>query len=103
MPAFLDKQVRLSTEDAKETRLVTSIHWVIEAVNGQLKNRRALNNNVPNVQIPYIGDYVKIVCEILNAFHPARFNNMEDENVIAQQMLDIVKKPNYLQQTLFND
>ncbi|GFW68512.1 ATP-dependent DNA helicase [Trichonephila clavipes] len=37
MPALLDKQAQLSIEDAKETSLVTSIRWVVEAVNGQLK------------------------------------------------------------------
>ncbi|GFX76122.1 DDE Tnp4 domain-containing protein [Trichonephila clavipes] len=82
MPAFLDKQAQLSTEDTNETCLVTSILWVVEAVNSQIKNWRALNNIIPNVQISYIGDYVKIVCVILNAFHPARLNNIEDDNII---------------------
>ncbi|GFT53473.1 DDE Tnp4 domain-containing protein [Trichonephila clavipes] len=84
MPTFLDKQVRLSTKDANKTRLVTSVRWAVEVVNGELTNWRALNNIIPNVQIPYIGDYVKIVSAILNAFHPARLNNIEDDNVIAQ-------------------
>ncbi|GFV78716.1 DDE Tnp4 domain-containing protein [Trichonephila clavipes] len=30
----------------------------------------------------------------------ARLNNMEADNVIDQRMLDLVKKPNYLQQTV---
>ncbi|GFX22536.1 DDE Tnp4 domain-containing protein [Trichonephila clavipes] len=100
MFAFLNKQAQLSIEDDNETRLVISIRWVVEAVNEQLKKWRALNNIIPNVQIPYIGDYVKIVFAILNAFHPARINNSEDDNVIAQRMLDLVKKSNYLQQTV---
>ncbi|GFW59634.1 DDE Tnp4 domain-containing protein [Trichonephila clavipes] len=100
MSAFLDKPAQLSTENANETRLVTSICWVVEAVKGQLKNWGFLNNIISNVQIPYIGDYVKIVCAILNAFHPARLNNIENDNVIAHRMLDLVKKPNYLQQTV---
>ncbi|GFU54550.1 DDE Tnp4 domain-containing protein [Trichonephila clavipes] len=94
MLAFLDKRAQLSTEDANEKLLVTSIRWVVEAVNGQLQNWRALNNIIPNVLIPYIGDYVKIVCAILNAFRPAKLNNIEDDNVVAQRMLDLVK-PNY--------
>ncbi|GFS57505.1 DDE Tnp4 domain-containing protein [Trichonephila clavipes] len=61
---------------------------------------RALNNIIPNVQIPYIGDNAKIVCPILNVFHPARLKNIEDDNVIAQRMLNLVKKPNYLQQAV---
>ncbi|GFX61263.1 DDE Tnp4 domain-containing protein [Trichonephila clavipes] len=100
MSAFLDKQAQLFIEYANETRLVISIRWVVEVVNGQHKKRRALNNIIPNVQITYIEDYVKIVSAILNAFHPARLNNIEDDNVNVQRMLDLVKKPNYLQQTV---
>ncbi|GFU10620.1 DDE Tnp4 domain-containing protein [Trichonephila clavipes] len=99
MLALLDKQAQLSTEDTNETGMVTLISWVVEEVNGQLKNWRALNKIIPNVQIPYFGDYVKIVCAILNAFHPARLNNIEDDNLTAQRILDLVKMPNYLQQT----
>ncbi|GFU05501.1 hypothetical protein TNCV_3291411 [Trichonephila clavipes] len=62
MPVFLDKQAHLLTEDANETRSVTSVSWVVEAVNGQLKKWRALSNIIPKcVQMPYIVDYVKIV------------------------------------------
>ncbi|GFW94351.1 DDE Tnp4 domain-containing protein [Trichonephila clavipes] len=93
MPEFLVKQVQLSIENANETRLVTSTCWVVEAVNDQLTKWRALNNIIPNVEISYIGNYVKIVCAILNAFHPARLNNIEDDNVIVQRMLDLVEKP----------
>ncbi|GFV58097.1 DDE Tnp4 domain-containing protein [Trichonephila clavipes] len=100
MPAFLDKQAQLSIEDANAIRLVTLIRWVVEAVNGQLKKWRALNNITSNVEIPYIGDYVKIICAVLNAFHPAKLNNIEDDNVVAQRMLGLVKKPNYSQQTV---
>ncbi|GFX05313.1 DDE Tnp4 domain-containing protein [Trichonephila clavipes] len=76
-------------------------YFRFEAINGQHKKWRALNNIIPNVQIPYIGDYVEIVSPILNVFHPARLNNIEDDNVIVQQMLDLVKKPNCLQQTWY--
>ncbi|GFT54360.1 DDE Tnp4 domain-containing protein [Trichonephila clavipes] len=102
MSGFLKKQVHLS-EDSNETRLVSSICWVVEATNGQLKNWRALNNVIPNVQIPYIGDYVEIVCAIIIAFHSTRLNNIEDNNVITQRKLGLVKKPNYLQQTAEED
>ncbi|GFT04310.1 DDE Tnp4 domain-containing protein [Trichonephila clavipes] len=100
MPVFLNKQAQLSTEDANETRFVTSIRCLVVVANGQLKNWRALNNIIPNVQMQYIGDYVKTVCSILNAFHPARLNNIEDNNVIALQVLGLVKTPNYLNKQL---
>ncbi|GFV44341.1 DDE Tnp4 domain-containing protein [Trichonephila clavipes] len=100
MPAFLDKQAQLSIADANETRLVILIRWVVKEVNGQHKKRRDLKNIIPNVQIPYIGYYAKIGYAIHNAFHPARLNNNGDDNVIVQRMLDLVKKPYYLQQTV---
>ncbi|GFW84828.1 DDE Tnp4 domain-containing protein [Trichonephila clavipes] len=100
MSVFLNQQAQLSIKDANERRLKTSIRWLVEAVNGQLKKWRALNNIILNVQIPYIRDYFKNVCAILNALHPAKLNNIEDDNVIAQRMLDLMKNPNYLQQTI---
>ncbi|GFV33488.1 hypothetical protein TNCV_318141 [Trichonephila clavipes] len=37
MPEFLYKQAQVSIEYANETRLVISIRWVVEVVNGQHK------------------------------------------------------------------
>ncbi|GFW17578.1 DDE Tnp4 domain-containing protein [Trichonephila clavipes] len=37
---------------------------------------------------------------IEDANETPRLNNIEDDNVIAQRMLDLVKKLNYLQQTV---
>ncbi|GFU40544.1 DDE Tnp4 domain-containing protein [Trichonephila clavipes] len=100
MPAFLDKQAQLSTEDANETRLVASIRWVVEAWYWARTRDKASHGPIP-IPLGYRGheDYVKVVCLILNAFHPARLYNIEDDNTITQRMLDFVKKPNYLQQT----
>lgn len=41
---------------------------------------------------------MQIVCAILNAFHPRRVINVEDDEIIAQRMLDLVKEPNHLKQ-----
>lgn len=41
---------------------------------------------------------MRIICAILNAFHPTRIKNTEDDEIIAQRMIDLVKKPNYLKQ-----
>lgn len=38
MPSFINKQAQFVTKDANETRLVTKVRWVVEAVNGQLEN-----------------------------------------------------------------
>ena len=68
MPHFIARsQKQLSTEEANETRLVTKVRWVVESTNGRIKQWKALSNVKPNSQVPFIGDYVRIVCATCNA------------------------------------
>ena len=51
MPHFLaESRKQLSTEEANETRLFTNVRWVMESVNGSVKQRKALANVFPNSQ-----------------------------------------------------
>lgn len=101
MPHFLNKSQRQhSTEEANESRLVTKVRWVVESVNGRIKKWKALSNTMPNTQIPYIGDYVRIVCSICNAFRPALVTSPESDEVIAKRMMAQAKNPNKLQCTV---
>ena len=57
-----------------------------------------LVNVILNNNIPFIGDYVKIVCAICNAYRPPWVNAMSlDDDIIAQRMLALTKKLNNLQ------
>ena len=71
-PSFLGKGQKQHTEaEANTSRLVTKIRWAVESANGRLKRWRFLANVVTNTQIPFIGDYVRIVGSIINAFRPS--------------------------------
>ena len=95
MPHFLTKsQKQLSTEEANETRLVTKVRWVVESVNGRVKQLKAVSNVMPNSQIPYIGDYIRIICSVCNAFRPVLLKNNEEDEVLAERMLKLSKLPN---------
>jgi len=97
MPNLLNKGSQYDTISANESRLVTSIRWVVEAVNGLLKKWKHLSQVVPNSQIPYIGDYVRIVAAICNAYRPPRVKaSSQDDQIIAQRMLSLSEKPNVL-------
>jgi len=64
---YLDKgKKQHTTEKANKSRLITKVRWVIESANGRIKQWRFLNKVVPNKLVKYIGDFVKIVCAILN-------------------------------------
>lgn len=102
MPHFLAKGKQHTTLEANESRLVTSVRWVVEATNGLLKTWKLFKNVLPNSHIPYIGDYLRIVCALCNAYRPPRVVDPEDE-IVAQRMLALVHKPNILQQRAENE
>lgn len=98
MPSLLRSGSQLDTLSANESRLVTKIRWVVESVNGMIKQWKMLGQVIPNTQIPYIGDYVRIVSALCNAYKPPRKQAASaDDQIIAQRMLALSKKENTLQ------
>ena len=87
MPHFLEKNKQHSTLEAKESRLGTKIRWVVEAVNGLIKIWKALDNTFPNHQIPYIGDHVRIVCALCNAFRPPRVKDKSEDETMRPYVI----------------
>jgi hypothetical protein len=98
MPHFLREGSQHTTSEANESRLVTKIRWVIEAVNGLLKKWKALDHVFPNSQVPYVGDYVRIVSALCNAFRPPRISDDPNDTTIAERMLRLSQMPNLLQE-----
>ena len=99
MPHFLNKSEKQhSTEEANEPRLVTKVRWVIESTNGRIKQWRALSNVLPNTQIPFAGNYVRIVCSLCNAFRPPLVTSLESDAVVAKRMMTLANSDNKLHQ-----
>jgi len=95
---FLEVGKQHNTMSANKSRLVTKIRWIVESVNGLIKTWKMLTNVFPNTQIPYIGDYVRIVSALCNAYRPPRVQvTSPHDEIIAQRMLASSKKPNDLQ------
>lgn len=70
------------------SRLVTKIRWAVESANGRLKRWQFLANIVTNTQIPYIGDYVRIVASLINAFRPPLASDSSTDDTIAKRRLE---------------
>ncbi|CAH2092630.1 unnamed protein product [Euphydryas editha] len=96
MPSFLGSRQQHTDEEANESRLITSVRWVVEATNGLLKTWKALGNVMANSHIPHIGDYVRIVAALCNAYRPPRKNIEEDERIMAQRMIRLSRQSNTL-------
>ena len=99
MPHFLKKsQKQHTTEEANESRLLTKARWVVESANGSIKQWRAFSNTMPNSQIPFIGDYVRIVCALCNAFRKLLVTDSDNDHILAERMLALAKTPNKLKE-----
>ncbi|XP_061176014.1 uncharacterized protein LOC133184966 [Saccostrea echinata] len=98
MPSFIqrgDKQ--LTTHDSNISRVVTKVRWVVEAANARLKQWKYLEKTLPNTQIPFIGDYIRIVSAICNSYRPPLCTTTSDDQSIAAKMLHLSRKENALQ------
>jgi hypothetical protein len=99
MPAFLPKSRKQhTTEVANASRLVTKVRWVVEAANGRIKKWKYLDNVVHNSQIPFIGDYVRIVSSIINKYRPPlKSDNANDLDVGYQMLIKSKEKATAIQ------
>ncbi|XP_061191029.1 uncharacterized protein LOC133199199 [Saccostrea echinata] len=98
MPLFLAKgDKQMSTENAT-SRLVTKIRWVVESANARIKQWHYLGHILPSSQIPYIGDFVRIVCAICNKYlKPLAYGNTEENQALGAKMVFLSKQVNTLQ------
>uniref|UniRef100_A0A8W8M755 DDE Tnp4 domain-containing protein n=1 Tax=Magallana gigas TaxID=29159 RepID=A0A8W8M755_MAGGI len=89
----------MTTESANTSRLVTKIRWVVESANSRIKQWKYLQHVLPTSQIPYIGDFIRIVCAICNRYmKPLSNGNATEDESLGCKMLFLSKQVNALQQ-----
>ncbi|XP_052696026.1 uncharacterized protein LOC128174533 [Crassostrea angulata] len=82
MPRLMSRgQKQMTTLDANASRLVTKIRWVVEAANARIKRWKYLAHVLPTNQVPFIGDYVRIVCALSNRYCKPLSTGSEDEDM----------------------
>lgn len=84
--------------------LFKQVRWVVESANGRIKRWKYLDRTVSNTQIPFIGDYVRIVAAISNKYcPPLNSGAAEDDQAIASKMLYLSQKGNALRELVENE
>lgn len=75
------------------------IRWVVESANARIKRFKYLDNVMPNSQIPFIGDFVRIVCSISNKYFPplSSTDQSESDVAMAAKMVRLLERENELQ------
>ncbi|XP_062580526.1 uncharacterized protein LOC134242456 [Saccostrea cucullata] len=98
MPDYLSRGSKQhTTEEANHSRCVTKVRWVVESANGRIKKWKALDQVFPNCQIKWIGDSVRIVCAIVNAFRPPLVCEENNDIALANTMKVLSRTSNELQ------
>lgn len=79
LPPFLNGRRQFTSSEANESRYVTKIRWVVEAVNARIKQFKFFAHTIPNSSLLYLEEYLLIVCAIINRYQtPVKVNETND-------------------------
>lgn len=99
MPNLLNKKDKFDALEANQSRSVTILRWVVESVNGRLKNMfKYFDQVIPMKSLPTLNRLLLIALSIINAFSPPIFNENNFHNEIIKNILARVDKKNDLQE-----
>lgn len=116
MPNFLNRKKQFSTREANHNRLITKVRWVIESgivwicqqsfyfflflVNCRIKQWKYFSQIIQNSSLPFISEYLEIVCALINAFCQTPVSDIHEGRESALQMLKVFNEANHVQTRL---
>ena len=87
MPSFLSRgEKKYTTSEANQNRFITKIRWIVEGVNGRVKQFKYFDKVILNSSLAYVHDYFLIVCAILNAIDSPLVHATDNEAELARLM-----------------
>ncbi|XP_050499079.1 uncharacterized protein LOC126879831 [Diabrotica virgifera virgifera] len=99
MPALKGKRKQLTSIEANESRMVTMVRWVVEAVHGVISQKyKLLHNQFDNKMIPNAALYCKIAGFLINTFGKRYVSEVSSKNEIIAQINKIKSLENTLLQ-----
>ncbi|CAF3956339.1 unnamed protein product, partial [Rotaria sp. Silwood1] len=87
LPSFLNGRHQFTTDEANQSRYVTKIRWMVEAVNSRIKQFKFLSNTVQNSSLPYLEQYLSIACALINRYQSPLKTNTSEDAEIGQKMI----------------
>ncbi|CAC5396438.1 unnamed protein product [Mytilus coruscus] len=77
------------------------IRWIVESSNARIKTWKYLSHTLPTNQIPFIGDFVRIVCALSNKYAQplSQCRDVESDQLEAAKMIHLSKMSNTLKET----
>jgi hypothetical protein len=86
LPPFLNGRRQFTSSEANESRHVTKIRWVVEAVNARMKQFKFFANTIQNSSLPALEQYLMITCAMINRYQPPMKTNAGIDVEIGEKM-----------------
>ncbi len=86
---MLGRRRQLNREEADYGRFVTKVRWVIESVNGRMKNVFAFfRHQIQNTYITKLKTFIRIASALLNKYFRAIYPDNPEQVAIANYMIE---------------
>ncbi|KAK0156926.1 hypothetical protein PV328_012114, partial [Microctonus aethiopoides] len=100
MPALKGKRNQLTTIESNQSRFVTKIRWVVEAVHGDIKQKfKVLDHQLDNTLLPKVHFFCRVACFLHNEFG-ARLDSDVD---FSEKVVDATNSKKHLDNTLASE
>ena len=100
---FVNKnQTQFSITEANETRLTTKVRWMVESINGRIKQWKIFDKVMHSILFPLTSDYFSIVCALINYFSSNFVHDTCKDEAIAVKMLQLLNNSNALKHYIDN-
>ena len=98
IPAHSDGNRAFTTEEANSTRRVTLTRWLIEAVNGRLKNlfRFFGGRSIEAGYLRQAPKFFRICCALMNAFCDPLLEDRPEHKTNASKVLQVIDMSNLM-------
>ena len=96
LPSFLNGRRQFTSSEANESRHVTKLRWVVEAVNARIKQFKFFSNTIQNSSLPFLEQYLLITCAMINRYQLPVKSNQQNDLEIAEKMAALkIQKKNF--------
>ena len=97
MPPFLDGRRQFTTEEANQSRCITKVRWVVEAVNRHIKQFKYFANTVQNSSLSYLENDLSFVCALINRYQQSVNTSKPEDIAISQKITQLLNQKNQIQ------
>lgn len=97
MPPFLNHRRQFSTEESNQSRCITKVRWVVEAVNRRIKEFKYFANTIQNSSLVYLQADLCNVCALINRYRPPIAISKPDDAEIGREMRILATKKNRIE------